>query len=152
MNVVDLIVALTTVSWLSFSLYRMFLTDEFRNSTTSIHWLACMPILIYETLSRYWFWLCRFGYLLDSHFILNLQDNLTTASNGSDSSQKSFHRSNEGQVSSIRFADSIIGNLGAQLRDGSHEDDIEDGINTNDFRGSDPTQIDEEARADTTMD
>lgn len=83
---------------------------------------------------------------------MNLQDNLTTASNGSDSSQKSFHRSNEGQVSSIRFADSIIGNLGAQLRDGSHEDDIEDGINTNDFRGSDPTQIDEEARADTTMD
>lgn len=56
-----------------------------------------------------------------SHFLLNLQDISTVTSNDSDPSRPSFVRSDPGQASSIRF-NSIIGNLGAPVRDGSHED------------------------------
>lgn len=69
--------------------------------------------------------LCRLDYLLISHFLLNLQDISTVTSNGSDPSDPSLGRSDQGQVSSIRFASSIIGNLGAPLRDGPLEDDEE---------------------------
>ena len=60
-----------------------------------------------------------------SHFLLNLQDISTVTSNGSDPSRPSFVRSDQGQVSSIRFADSIIRSFGMALRDGSLNDDEE---------------------------
>lgn len=68
----------------------------------------------------------RFDYLLISHFLLNLQVISTVTSNSSNPSRLSFIRSDQTQVSSIRFANSIIGNLGAPLRDGPLEDDDSD--------------------------
>ena len=69
----------------------------------------------------------RFQYLLTSHFLLNLQDVVTVTV---DDSQSSFICSDQGQVSSIRFVDSIIGNLGESLHDGSHEDDEEEDVDS----------------------
>lgn len=70
--------------------------------------------------------LFRFNYLLISHFLLNLQGIYTVTSQGSDPSRPSFIRSDPHQVSSIRFADSIVSSMGAPLRDGSHEDEDND--------------------------
>lgn len=68
---------------------------------------------------------CRFDYLLVSHFLLNLEDISATTSEVSDPSQPSSFHASQGQNSSIRFSDSIIGNLGAPLRDGSSGDEDE---------------------------
>ena len=64
-----------------------------------------------------------------SHFLLNLQDISTVTSSISDLSRPSFVRSDQGQVSSIHFVNSIISSLGMPLRDGPLEDDGEDGDN-----------------------
>ena len=67
-------------------------------------------------------------------------------SNGSDSSRPPFDRSDQGQVSSIRFVSSIIGNLGAPLHDGSFEDDDEarDNIDVEGVQLPDLSRDDEE--------
>lgn len=59
-----------------------------------------------------------------SHFILNLQDISTTTANGSGSLPTT-------QLSSVRFVDSVIGNLGASLRDVSQEDNEDEEITDN---------------------
>lgn len=71
----------------------------------------------------------RIDYLLISHFLLNLQSISAGTSDSLEySSESSFVRSTQGQVSTIHFVNSIIGNLGAPLRDGPlTEDDDEDG-------------------------
>ena len=60
-----------------------------------------------------------------SHFILNLQDMPTVTSNSTDPFQPPSANSDPSQLSSVRF-NSIFGNLGASLRDGSHEDDVDE--------------------------
>ena len=90
----------------------------------------CMSILSYPLYVQCSMLPCRIDYLLISHFLLNLQDISIVTSNGADPSRLSFVRSDQGHVSSIRFANSIIGNLGAPLRDESLGDDDEDGDDT----------------------
>lgn len=71
------------------------------------------------------YFLCRFDYLLISHFLLNLQDLAIVTTNDSDPSRPSFVRSDP---PSIRF-NNVLGNIGAPLRDGSlgfAEDEDED--------------------------
>lgn len=69
----------------------------------------------------------RFDYLLISHFLLNLQDFTTVLSNAADSdlSRASFDYSSQGRFSSVRFANNVIGNLGASLRTGAEQEDDE---------------------------
>lgn len=90
--------------------------------------------------------LCRFDYLLISHFLLNLQTISSVTLHGSDLSQRTLGGSDQGKISSIRFADSIIGNLGAPLRDGSFEDDDDDSddIDIEEPVPSDSSRIDEQ--------
>ena len=60
-----------------------------------------------------------------SHFLLNLRDMPSVTTNRSDTSQSAVPRTSRGEVSSIRFADIIIGNLGESLRDsGFQEGDV----------------------------
>lgn len=82
-----------------------------------------LPIWVFAYISQ-----CfrRFDYLLISHFLLNLQDISTITFNGSDPSNRTFGRTGQYQVSSIRFAHTIIGNLGASLRDEALEDNDDD--------------------------
>lgn len=68
---------------------------------------------------------CRTDYLLISHFLLNLQEISTVESDRSDAFRSSSVRTSQAQVSSVRFAENVIGNLGEPLRDGWHEDEDE---------------------------
>lgn len=77
--------------------------------------------------------------MMISHFLLNLQDisNMTTYSSGTS-------RSEQNQVSSIQFVNNIIGSLGGSLRDRSHQDDQDDGIEIpNDLEVGAPLDDDE---------
>lgn len=69
----------------------------------------------------------------------------TVTSNGTDPSPPSFIRSGRSQLSSVRFAFDILGNIGASLRDNSSEDEAEDNEDTERIETShDPSRTDEE--------
>lgn len=72
----------------------------------------------------------RFDYLLISHFLLKLQDVSVVTYNSSYLSRSSPAQPDlRQQVSSIRFAaNTLIGDLGAPLRDGLNEDDADAAI------------------------
>lgn len=69
--------------------------------------------------------LCRLDYLLISHFLLNLQDISAVTTDDPQRSSSLVH-STGSQISSIRFTRTIIGSLGASLRDGSLDEDSTD--------------------------
>lgn len=72
----------------------------------------------------------------------------------SDTSSSSFARSNPMQVSSIRFADAVIGNLGAPLRDhlAPEDDDDEEMISMDGaIERDDPSQKDGEICVDPSL-
>ena len=79
--------------------------------------------------------LCRLNYVLITHFLLNLQDVSTVIDDehDTDPSQLSSVRWGGGQLSTIQFqANTILGNIGAPLRDDGDkdEDKNEDGGET----------------------
>lgn len=63
--------------------------------------------------------LCRFNYLLICHFLLNLQDVPNVTIHGAN---QTLSRSDQGEMSTICF-NTVLGNIGAPLRDGTSEDD-----------------------------
>ena len=68
----------------------------------------------------------RCDYLLISHFLLNLQE-LSTFAAEPDIARPSFVRSEVGQLTSVRFADMVVGNLGESLGGWSTENGDDDG-------------------------
>ena len=72
----------------------------------------------------------RLDYVLISHFLLNLQHIATDGTRDTGISGPTTARSVDGQVSSVRFADRVIGNLGGSIRDWSTADaeiDVDEG-------------------------
>lgn len=76
---------------------------------------------------------------------MNLQDISAVTSNDLDLSRESRSHSILGHFSSIRFTNSIIGNLGAPLRDGplEHDDDDEADVNVERIKMSNSATPDE---------
>lgn len=119
----------------------------FRTKIISHHSLVCKSANKFLVLINMLILILRFDYLLISHFLLNLQDISNVTTDDPDVSRASFSRSN---LSSIRF-NRVLGNIGAELRDGSHEfeedEDVDNILSRVNAETTEVHRSDEEGRA-----
>lgn len=117
----------------------------------SMDFLRC-TFAIYVTIltgtARYSWGHPRFDYLLISHFLLNLQD-ISPGSSREAGPSRSLVESDQRQLSSIRFArfiDSVLGNIGEPLRNGSlgDYDETEDELDITDDAAANGVSHDKE--------